>query len=143
MAGGLSASAPAPGRPLCFACKLRPISGPCSECLEGVCVDVACAGLYQLKSLGETQKRVICKRCIEKLKQKANANRTAASGSASATVPSNMPSDGADNPMFLAAAARRRNRNRDDSDNEDAPKKEGQPEDQDDPFADCRWEDEN
>lgn len=127
---------------LCSSCNLRAVCGPCSECGEGQCVNVACAGLYMLKSLGETQKRVICKRCVEKLKQVAATTR-AAQSAPSSDAKGGEEEDGADNPMFLAAR-RRRNKAGADSDNETGnAKKEGQPEDQDDPFENFSWDDDN
>jgi hypothetical protein len=136
---------------LCSSCNLRTMSRPCSECWEGQCVDVVCAGLYTLKSLGESQKRLICKRCIEKLKQIAVASRSeTADGKARLPIASKSPDpimsnkteqdDGADNPMFLAAKMRR-NRRRGDEEEEErrAEASVGQPEDQDDPFDDFSW----
>jgi hypothetical protein len=111
---------------LCSSCRVRRLLQPCTECWEGQCADVACAGLYTLKSLGETQKRLICKRCIEKLKSRALASRAETHDGkarlpamadqppivtgvvAASSPPAAPPSGEADNPMFLAAQMRRR-----------------------------------
>ena len=151
---------------LCSSCRARSVFQPCTECWEGQCADVACAGLYTLKSLGEAAKRLICKRCIEKLKQRAVASRAEThDGKARPPAKSDSPNQQpppraaaaaaeADNPMFLAAQMRRRPAGpaAEAADEGEATNpmfnagrrrgKEPEPEvavDQDDPFDDFSW----
>lgn len=92
---------------LCTSCRIRGMARACTECWDGQCLDVKCAGLYTLRSVGETKQRFICKTCIGVLRAKIVASR-AETLDGKARLPAVHTELEADNPMFLAAQMRRR-----------------------------------
>jgi len=51
------------------------MTGKCTECNMNVCDATKCGGMYLMASLGEHEKRLICKHCIQLVKKKKSKRR--------------------------------------------------------------------